>query len=47
MELIDLIYIIIAILIAVVVFHIFWALLPIFVVIVLAYFIYKYLSERN
>ena len=46
MELQDLIFIIIAILIAVVLFHIFMWLLPVIVVLVIAFFIYMFLSER-
>lgn len=47
MELRDLIYVIIAILIAVIIFQVFMWLLPIFVIIVIAFFIYVYLSGRN
>ena len=47
MELRDLIYIIIAILIAVsAIKKIFMWLLPLFIVLVIAFFIYVYLSER-
>ena len=46
MELQDLIFIIVAILIAVVVLKIFMWLLPVIVVAVMAFFIYMFLSER-
>ena len=46
MELRDLIYIIIAILIAGVLLKRFMGLLPLFIVLVIAFFIYVYLSER-
>ncbi|WP_296792612.1 hypothetical protein [uncultured Methanobrevibacter sp.] len=46
MELQDLIYIIIAIFVAVVLFKIFMWLLPVIVVLVIAFFIYMFLKER-
>ena len=46
MELQDLIFIIIAIFIAVVLLKIFMWLLPVFVVLIIAFFIYMFLSER-
>ena len=47
MEIEELITIIIAILIAVVVFKVFMWLLPVVVVLAIAYVIYRYLQERN
>ena len=47
MEIEELITIIIAILIAVVVFKVFMWLLPVVVVLAIAYIIYRYLQERN
>ena len=47
MEIEELITIIIAILIAVVVFKVFMWLLPVVVVMAIAYLIYRYLQERN
>ena len=47
MEFEELITIIIAILIAVVVFKVFMWLLPVVVVLAIAYVIYRYLQERN
>ena len=46
MEFQDLVFIIIAILLAVLVFKVFMWLLPAIVVLIIAYFIYKFLSER-
>ena len=46
MELKDLIFIIVAILIAVAILKLFMWLLPIFIVAIIAFFIYMYLSER-
>lgn len=47
MEIKNLIYIIIAIFIACIIFKIFMWLLPIIVIILIAFFIYVYLSGRN
>ncbi len=47
MEIEELITIIVAILIAVVVFKVFMWLLPVVVVLAIAYVIYRYLQERN
>ena len=47
MEIEELITIIIAILIAVVVFKVFMWLLPVVVILAIAYVIYRYLQERN
>ena len=47
MEIEELLTIIIAILIAVVVFKVFLWLLPVVVVLAIAYVIYRYLQERN
>ena len=46
MELQDLIFIIIAIFVAVILFKVFMWLLPVIVVVVVAFFIYRYLKER-
>lgn len=46
MEFQDLIFIIIAILVAVVLFNIFMWLLPVIVVLLIAFFIYVFLKER-
>ncbi|SDA49427.1 hypothetical protein SAMN02910315_00915 [Methanobrevibacter millerae] len=46
MELRDLIFVIVAILAAVVIFKVFMWLLPVFVVLIIAFFIYIFLSER-
>ena len=46
MELQDLIFIIIAIFVAVLLLKIFMWLLPVFVVLIIAFFIYMFLSER-
>ena len=46
MELRDLAFVIIAILVAVVIFKIFMWLLPLIVVLLIAFFIYIFLSER-
>jgi hypothetical protein len=46
MELKDLIFIILAILIAVAILKLFMWLLPVFVVLIIAFFIYMFLSER-
>lgn len=47
MELEDLIFVIIAILVAVVIFKVFMWLLPVIVVLLIAFFIYMYLKERS
>jgi len=47
MEIEELITIIIAILIAVVIFRVFMWLLPVVVVLAISYVIYRYLQERN
>ena len=47
MEIEELITIIVAILIAVLVFKVFMWLLPVVVVLAIAYVIYRYLQERN
>ena len=47
MEIEELFTIIIAILIAVVIFRVFLWLLPVVVVLAIAYVIYRYLQERN
>ncbi len=47
MEFEDLIFIIVAILIAVVLFKVFMWLLPVIVVLIIAFFIYMYLKERS
>jgi len=46
MELQDLIFIIIAILVAVLLFKVFMWLLPVIVVLVIAFFIYMFLNDR-
>ena len=46
MELRDLAFIIIAILVGVLVFNLFMWLLPVIVVLLIAFFVYIYLSER-
>ncbi|MBR0059431.1 MAG: hypothetical protein IJP99_08895 [Methanobrevibacter sp.] len=46
MELQDLVFIIIAILVGVVILKIFMWLLPVIVVLVIAFFVYMFLSER-
>ena len=47
MELMDLVYIIIAILIGVAILKIFMWLLPVIVVLLIAFFIYIYIDERR
>lgn len=47
MEIEELITIIVAILIAVLVFKVFMWLLPVVVILAIAYVIYRYLQERN